>query len=298
MALASVPPMSGAVSVPGKVDFLRSIRRWGATQLWESGPLGMLRKARYEQRFALASGKVRMFRGIYANYEEALASAPRTRVTETDNAPFADRLEHERRQVFASDYPAVLWLSRLLAQNPFVFDLGGNVGTSYFAFRRLMDYPQDLTWLVQDVPAVVARGRSLATAEPAPGLRFTIDCSELAAADILLMKGAVHFLKDPMRFLRDCGPLPRHILINKIPLYDRETAVTLEGNGVTFVPYHLLNRREFNEAFEARGYRCVDSWRNYDLNCYVPFHPERNIPFYSGVYYVRGADEQPRGLHP
>jgi len=104
---------------------------------------------------------------------------------------------------------------------------------------------------------------------------------------ILLIKGAVQFLKDPIDFLRHAGRLPRHILINKVPIYDREPAVTLEANGAAFCPYHLLNRRQFDATFEDLGFRRVDSWLNYDLNCYIPFYPEYTIPTYSGYYFVR-----------
>ncbi len=246
-----------------------------------------MRKARYARRFAAARGKVRLFRGIYDSYEAAAASAPSTLPVGWDNAVSAGRLQHERDVIFAADYPVLFWLRGLLGDNRSVFDLRGNVGTSYFAFRRLLPYPPDLTWLVHDVPAVVQHGQALALAETAPGLRFTEDCAELAAADILLMKGSVHFLPDPIRFLRTAGPLPRHVLVNKVPLYERESAVTLETNGVSFCPYHLLNRQQFVSVFTDQGYRCVDTWRNYDLNCYVPFYPDHSVPYYSGYYFTR-----------
>lgn len=174
-----------------------------------------------------------------------------------------------------------------MSDNRFIFQLHGNVGTAYFAFRRLMSYPSNLTWLVHDVPAIVAYGRSIALNEPAPGLRFTEDLSELASADILLLKSAVHILRDPIQFLQHAGPLPAHILINKVPLYDRASAVTLQSNGVAFCPYHLLNRQKFTAIFEKQGYRCVDTWLNYDLNCYIPFYPEYTVPHYSGYYFTR-----------
>lgn len=279
------------VSKPSASDRLpQQIARWGGHRLWHLGPIDELRKARYERRFAAARGNVRMFRGIYGSYAAAAASAPRALPLGWDNVPSAHRLEHERLRVYQSDYPVMFWLSSLLSANRFIFDLGGNVGTSYFAFRRLMTYPLDLTWLVQDVAAIVEYGRSLAMAEPAPGLRFTEDLAELPTADILLITGSVQFLEDPVRFLRSAGPLPRHILINKAPLYERESAVTLESNGVAFCPYHLLNRHQLIAALVDRGYRCVDAWRNYDLNCYVPFYPDHTIPFYSGYYLSREAE--------
>jgi putative methyltransferase (TIGR04325 family) len=266
---------------------LRRMTRWGKDQLWQVGPVGALRKARYERRFATANTNVRMFRGIYENYDAAVASAPSTHPIGWDHAASTQRLEHERMRIFASDYPTLFWLDRLLTESSFLFDLHGNVATAYFAFRRVLPYPANLTWLVHDVPAILAKARSLTRNEDAPGLRFTEDLSELERADILLIKGALQFLRNPIQFLTRSGKLPRHVLVNKASIYERESAVTLHGNGVAFHPYHLLNRREFVAAFEDQGYRCVDTWLNFDLNCYVPFHPEHTIPRYSGYYFTR-----------
>jgi len=279
--------MSIALGTPRDEPLLRRMARLGDRGLLQSGLIGALRKARYERRFEAARGNVKMFRGIYDNYDAAAASAPGTHPVGWDNVSSAKRLEHERLRVFSSDYPTLFWLSRLLADNSFVFDLHGNVGTAYFAFRRLLPFPANLTWLVHDVPAIAEQGRLLARDEDAPGLRFTSETDELPHADILLIKGAVQFLRDPIDFLMHSGRLPRHVLINKVPIYDRDPAVTLEANGVAFCPYHLLNRRQFVATFEDQGYRRVDSWLNYDLNCYIPFYPEYTIPTYSGYYFVR-----------
>ena len=209
-----------------------------------------------------------------------------------DNAASAHRLEHEGLRIFTSDYPTLFWLSRLLPDNNFVFDLHGNVGTAYFAFRRLLPFPANLSWLVVTMSRRSSRtGRELAQTES----MFTRTAiyrgasDELPHADILLIKGAVQFLHDPIDFLKHAGRLPRHILINKVPLYDRDPAVRhcKRMLAVAFCPYHLLNRARFIATFEDQGYRRVDSWLNYDLNCYIPFYPEYTVPTYSGFYFER-----------
>ena len=261
--------------------------RWGKDQLWEAGPVAALRKARYERRFASASTSVKMFRGIYPDYDSAAATAPNTRPIGWNHESMVHRLEHERHRIFTSDYPTLFWLSRLLTENSFVFDLHGNVATAYSAFRQLLPYPANLTWLVHDVPAIIAKARMLAANEESPGLRFTEDLHELPSADILLIKGSLQFLQDPIGFLGRTEKLPRHILINKAPIYDGPTVATLHGNGVGFYPYFLVNRRELVATMEGKGYRPVDTWLNFDLNCYIPFHPECTVPRYSGYYFTR-----------
>jgi len=210
--------MSAVLGTPRHESLLWRMARMGDRGLWQSGPIGALRKARYERRYEAAHG---------------------------------------------------------------------NVGTAYFALRRLLPFPADLTWLVHDVPAVAEQDRLLARDENAPGLRFTSETGELPHADILLIKGAVRFLRDPIDFMMHSRRLPRHVLIKKVRICDRDPAVALEANGVAFCPYHLLNKRQFAAAFEDQGYRCVDSWLNYDLNCFIPFYPEYTILTYSGYYFVR-----------
>ena len=250
-----------------------------------SPPLTAIRRTLYERSFALASGQARLFQGKYLSYTAAAAAAPRTRPIGYDNPASARRLEHERHRIVASDYPVIFWLRPLLHDHCVVFDFGGNIGISYFGFRRVVDFSNGLTGVVYDLPAVVDRSQQIAREEPSPGLRFTTDCSELRDADILMAAGSLQFLEDPIDFLRGIGDLPQHILLNKVPLFGRKAAVRLHAMGTAFCPYHLLNQRELLSTFESRGYQCVDAWSNHDCACYVLFHPELTISSYSGFYF-------------
>jgi putative methyltransferase (TIGR04325 family) len=102
----------------------------------------------------------------------------------------------ERHFIFPSDYPVMFWLARLLPDAKLLFDLGGNVGNRYLAFRSHLTYPDNFTWLVNDVPEVVALGRTLAQQEAAPHLLFTTDFARLREADILLASGVLQVLED------------------------------------------------------------------------------------------------------
>jgi putative methyltransferase (TIGR04325 family) len=252
-------------------------------------PILAMRCRRYERVFATAQGHVRMFRGIYRSFAEAAATVPASSALGYNNSSAATRLEHERHRVVASDYPVMFWLERLLRENERVFDFGGNVGISYFGYRRHLQYPPGLRWTICDLPAVVERGRTIARDEVAPGLEFTSDREGLAAADILLAAGVLHFLEDPIAFIADTPTLPDHLLFNKLPLHDGESVLTLHSIGSGFCPYHLLNRQEFVAAVERRGFECVDAWQNHDVGCYVPFHSEFAVPTYSGFYFRRAA---------
>ncbi len=261
---------------------IRDKVRYGLRQA--AGALSV-RDARQWMQFARGPGYKRLFRGLYKDFAAAAAAAPKTLPLGYDNEATARLLENERHRVVASDYPVMFWLQLVLSSVTTVLDFGGNVGISYYGFGRLMDFPKSLRWVVYDVPAVVARGREIASGTAARGLEFTTDLAELAHADVLLAAGSLQFLEDPLRLLRS-APLPPRVIVNKLPVYDQPSRVTLQATGTAYCPYHLLNRREFMVAMEDRGYSCVDEWRNYDLRCTVPFHPRHKIDAYSGFYFI------------
>ncbi len=228
-----------------------------------------------------------MFHGIYPDFESASRDIPSTRLIGYDNEASALRLAHDRFRIFPFDYPVMLWLQKLLPECRLVFDLGGNVGTSYFGYQKYLQYPENLTWLVCEVAAVAALGAKVASEASATQLRFTTDLTELPKADVLLAAGSLHFIPRPFELLRSAPSLPRHILVNKVPAYDLPSGVTLENMGSAFNPYHLFNRAEFVGQFQSLGYEIADEWRSPDISCEIPFYPEHSVRGYGGFYFRR-----------
>ena len=249
--------------------------------------LGSVVAGAYRRYFNAANGNIRIFRGLYPTFAAAMADVPSGRLAGYDNPPSAARVLDEWLGVYPNDYPVMFWLEKLLRTERFVFDWGGNVALKYFAYGRLIEYPDDLSWLVAEVPAVVELGEAIARRESAAALRFTTEFDELDRADILLAAGVLHFIDDPLSRLRDCGRLPRHFILNKVPAYGQPSAVTLQNMGTSFCPYRLFNRDELVGEIEALGYRLVDSWRSPDVSCRIPFFPQHDIDAYSGFYFLR-----------
>lgn len=241
----------------------------------------------YARRFYSATGAVRMFRGVYPDFASAARDLPPDRMHSYDNEPSARRLAEERSRIYPFDYPVLFWLQRLLENCRLLFDFGGNVGISYFAYRKYLSYPTQLSWLVYDLPAVAELGREIAAREHAPGLSFTTSLQQLGEADVLLAAGSLQFIEDPFALLDSVGTLPRHVLLNKLPVYERPAAVTLHNLGTALFPYHLFNRRQFIKSFEARGYERVDEWQTPDLGCAIPYFAASSIAAYTGFYFVR-----------
>jgi putative methyltransferase (TIGR04325 family) len=242
----------------------------------------------YRRYFDGARGEdVRLFRGVFPSFETAALNIPSGRPLGYDNPVSATRMLSEWLAVHPSDYPVLFWLAKLLPGSKAVFDWGGSVGLKYFAFSPYLNYANDLVWTVGEVPAVAELGREIARHESAAALRFTTDFEGLSGADILLASGVVQFIDDPFALLRAQSQLPRHLIINKVPAYDKPSAVTLHNMGTAFCPYHLFNRPDFVGALEARSYRLVDEWRLPGVGCQIPLHPEHSIGAYSGFYLTR-----------
>ncbi len=244
----------------------------------------------YDRYFTRVTGPhVRLFSGIYPDFRAAMQAIPATRLVGYDNVPSASRQSDDMFRIYAMDYPILFWLDRLLADCRLLFDWGGNTGVSYFSFRRLLRYPHDFTWLVNDVPAVVREGMRIMRLHAAPGLEFTTTLEGMCRADILLAAGVLHFIEDPFDLLRRQAALPAHVLLNKVPVYSLPNAVTLQNMGTALLPNHLFNETDLVNQFIALGYRQIDAWET-DLACHIPFHPQHSIRGYKGYYFARADD--------
>ena len=241
----------------------------------------------YRQYFIKKRGHVRLFHGLYPNFEAALADVPDGTLSDCDNEASAERLLDEWLTICPSDYPIMFWLAKLLPKARFVFDWGGNVGLKYFAFRRHLEFGDEHRWLVSDVPAVVELGRRIARRESPNAIQFTSGMDELAQADILLASGVLQFVGDPLSALRSAARLPRHLLINKLPVYELPSAVTLQNMGSAVCPYHLFNRTQLVTDLEKLGYRLIDEWKSPEVSCRIPFHRGHSVDAYSGFYFEK-----------
>jgi putative methyltransferase (TIGR04325 family) len=168
-----------------------------------------------------------------------------------------------------------------------VFDFGGNVGVHYYAYRKYLSYPDDLTWIVSELPAMAQRGREIARGQSAAArLSFVEDLTDLARADVFLAAGVLQYLP-AFDLAGALGSLARKIpnlIFNKLPLYAGERFVTLQNAGSIVLPQHVWNRAQFLEPLERIGYELVDSWNVAGYSCLIPFHPEQSVPMYSGLY--------------
>jgi putative methyltransferase (TIGR04325 family) len=179
-------------------------------------------------------------------------------------------------------------LQRILDVDTVLFDFGGHVGVSFYGWEQYLGYPPGMRWRVCDVPAIIEEGARLAQERGATGLEFTSSIADGSRCNVLLAAGSLQYVDMDMPQLLDgMNSRPQHLLINKMPLYDGETFVTVQSTGRAFHPYRIYNRDEFVASVTGLGYRVVDHWSNREQYCRIPFTRGRDIDAYSGYYFVR-----------
>ncbi len=263
----------------------RALLEW--TESWLP-PLRYLHERLYEREFARVVPWARRFRGVYGTFEEAIRAAPASKPVGYDN-PDAASFMQASGALLPSDYPVLFWLGKALEESPLLLDIGGYVGISYYSYRNYLNYPENLQWVVNDVPAVTAAGIEIARRQDSRGLSFTAEIGSALSPRTVLAAGSLQFIEQNLSdLLLRMGALPTNLIVSKTPITDLPDFVTLQDLGPAVCPYRIFNRKQFIQSIESLGYRLVDSWANIDFNCRIPFHPDRTVPNYSGLYFRAG----------
>jgi len=249
-----------------------------------------LRSRGYESLFLSPAG-YGLFRGVFQTFHDARESIIGARPLGPNAPGYSEHHVDRMNRVFLYDYPILFWLRTVLQNGASVFDLGGNVGVHYYGYRKYIDYPATMSWIVCEVDSLIARGQEIAREQGATSIRFTNQPCEAEDCEIFLTSGALQYIETPSlsELLGSLRRRPRHVFVNKIPLYAGPSYVTVQNGGVTFLPQHVWNRTEFAAGLAALGYRLRDEWETPHLSCNVPFHPERSVQVYSGLYLTLDA---------
>lgn len=229
-----------------------------------------------------------LFRGVFDTFDAAQQSAPPNRHLGYDNTDAANMYVERTEKVYPTDYPAMFWLSRLFAEGcKTVFDLGGHIGISYYAYRRYLTYPAQLTWGVHDVPAVMAQGRLFASQKDDDNrLQFHEHFAAASGADVLFALGSLQYLPETLdEYLDKLSQKPKHLLLNLTPLHEKYSYFTLQSIGTAFCPYRVTAIPSFLAAIESMGYRLVDHWVNPEKKCVIPFHASHSLSHYHGFLF-------------
>jgi putative methyltransferase (TIGR04325 family) len=254
-----------------------------------SWPVRDLHEHLVRRRFARTSRWRGLHFGLYRSFAEARADAP------ANGKPVGFALDDDwfanRAAAIAShDYPMLFHLAPVMPGVRVMFDLGGHFGLHYTAYRPYLTYRPDLRWVVCERPEVASRGEELRRQKGLDQLSFVTDFSRGEGADVLISAGCIQYVEKPfVTQIAELARRPPHVLLNKIPVFERETRVTLQNTGWSFSPCWLLNREELVAGMRALGYQLRDAWNCPERAIRIPLHSDHSIPHFSGFYFSRGV---------
>ncbi len=239
----------------------------------------------YEKRFS--GNGYGAFRGVFSSFEEASHSAPNNKPLGFGTQDYAEEFADRRSRIFSFDYPVMFWLAPLLQRPARLFDFGGHCGTHFYAYTQYIDYSPGMRWVVCDVPEIMQYGEKIAAEQGKKQLSFAKQFADADGADVLLAAGSLQYVESPTfaESLTSLKSRPKHLVLNKLPLYDGPTIVTLQNGGVAFHPMYIFNRKEFIGSICQLGYKLVDQWSVPSHPGRIPFHPEASFPAHSGLYF-------------
>ena len=242
----------------------------------------------YERDFQ--RGPTGLFRGVYRDFAAAEASIPAGKRVGYDHVELAGMYRKRMTKACESDYAVLYWMRRILEGEPssIVYDFGGHVGVSYHGWQRYLPYGDSMRWIVYDMPAITKVGEELARESKSRHLSFSNAVEDARDCTVFFSAGALQYCDESVASVLDrAGARPRHIILNKMPVYEGESFVTVQSTGRAFHAYRIFNRDELVGSIESRGYRLVDDWQNREQSCSIPFTRGKEIEAYSGYYFER-----------
>jgi len=249
-------------------------------------PLSLLpfsmREAAYKRRF-LVNRDQNLFLGSFQTFSEAAAVV----------APLAAEHAPEARQpsipqVRFSDYPSMFWLGKAFEEGlRQVLEPGGEVGVKYYAFRRMLSYPDDLRWTVCDGEDMVAQGRALAALRQVEDqLAFSTDLHGDHECEVLYASGTLPYLQAPIsELIAGLSAKPKLIILNSIAVHPERTLYTLHNTGSSIAPCRIQHHDELLAELTSAGYRRRDGWRNEGRPIELPFVEVGEKPYYAGYCF-------------
>jgi putative methyltransferase (TIGR04325 family) len=187
-----------------------------------------------------------------------------------------------------SDYPVLFYLAPLVSGLRNVFDLGGNVGNLFYAYRSKLDFPATLTWTVYDLPMKKPLGEELAAERAESRIRFATKLEEVSGCDVLIASGSLHYFEQPLHeIIRTLPSPPKHVFANRMPCSSGPDVITVQDNRSYLVPCKLHSRTTLVNGMLTLGYELQCEWPIHERRLVVPTHPDLSSRNYSGFYFQK-----------
>ncbi len=263
-------------------DFIGTLQK-GVDTIGNWPSFRRAREARERQHF-VDNRTDNLFYGVHSSWAEAELAARQFGTVGYDNESTVTLYEGRVRKD-QHDYPSLHWIYRsLLEGHRSVFDIGGNIGIKYLAFKEALERWPDLVWRVQDVPAVVEHGRKLDQARgQGESLQFTDSFGGGDGIDVLFASGVLQYLPVTLgEILREYRVLPKRIVINTTAIHPERDFFTVNSIGRAFCPYRIQTQASLIRGLTELGYRLRETWVNPDKPMVIPGAPGLSLRHYSG----------------
>jgi putative methyltransferase (TIGR04325 family) len=232
--------------------------------------------------------------GVFSSWAAALAAIPAgNQIGYNQQEAKAIFSKYPTTFVRPGDYPILLHLRNIAKAGMRLIDVGGSIGMAYYIALKYFPLPESFEWGIFDVPAVLEAAQEVALreGEKSKALRFVPSLAESGPRDIFFTSGSLQLIEDSLAdMLEQLPDLPQHVLITRIPVWDRKAIFTLNDMGFSLAPYKIFNRQEFVQSVEQLGYKLVDEWTCPESNFFsIRFRPGSKIKAYRGFYFTRNS---------
>jgi putative methyltransferase (TIGR04325 family) len=234
-------------------------------------------------------GYATKFIGVFSSWAEALAAIPSGNpVGYNEEEATKIYLSYPTTLVRPGDYPMLLHIRNIAEPGMRVIDIGGCIGMTYYTALKYYPLPSTMSWAIYDVPAVLDAGRQVAIREggKSASLSFLDSLKDAGECDLVCSTGSLQLIEESLpELLSQLPRLPKHILLNRIPVRDGHSLVTLNEQGFSICPYKVFSRKEFVQSIEELGYKLIDDWSCPERPMSIRFHPRYRLKAYSGFYF-------------
>lgn len=157
------------------------------------------------------------------------------------------------------DYPVLFWLKDLIKDNSQVLDFGGKLGEHFYAYQNYISFPENLKWIVLELPKIIEAGEKLRNLRNEPRLAFIDENHSPKNFDVMLASGVIQYVDK--KFLESLFENNyEHIIINRLPLNKSNEFITIQNVGGAFAFHYIYNKDEFIKFIEAKGFKLIDEW--------------------------------------
>ena len=226
------------------------------------------------------------YRRSFTSFEEAKSSSSKFISAGHEHEDDIRMHLSSSRAARESDYPVFFYLSQSEQALRSVFDFGGNIGNLFYCYQNYLNFSQDISWKVYDLPELREAGQNIAVERGESRLRYVDGLDALDPADLFLASGSLHYFESSLpELLAQAKCLPKRVIVNRTPLSSAEDLITIQDNGTFLVPCKLHNKRKFLEGMAALGDKLRGSWPVAERALYVPLHPDCSSSTYFGFYF-------------